>query len=202
MTDEWMSASEAHDLAVASVGEAHAASAIFDHVAAGLIEWEAAVITVEDASGRIRNVKTVHPDFWSRQHAAKVDQVWNANTLISFIPEDIGDGAYAWMGGSARIEKWQALGVKFNREQVISHFAPAMLAGAAKVCLERASPKFSELEKRAWIAEQPSMTADAAHIVFKQHPRFDGTKQEQFRKEWKEVRRTQRGRPPNNREQK
>lgn len=202
MADEWMSASEAFVMAREAVGNAHGASAIFDHVASGLIEAKAEKVTVEDAYGDIRQAEAVHPKFWSSTHVANVDQMWTIGTLISFIPEDIGDGAYAWMGGPARIEKWQAFGVKFNREQVISHFAPAMLAGAAKVCLERASPKFSELEKRAWIAEQPSMTADAAHIVFKQHPRFDGTKQEQFRKEWKEVRKTQRGRPPNNREQK
>jgi len=55
--------------------------------------------------------------------------------------------------------------------------------------------RFTDAERRAWIAEQRSMAADAGHKLFKAHPQFDGTKQDTFRREWGKIRGTKRGAP-------
>lgn len=55
---------------------------------------------------------------------------------------------------------------------------------------------FSSAERSAWIASQQQMSADNAYKAFKQHPRYDGTKQHAFREQGKDVRNTKLGRPP------
>lgn len=59
---------------------------------------------------------------------------------------------------------------------------------------------FTDLERKAWIVAQPQQSADNAHKAFKAHPCFDGTKQKEFRKEWKTTRETRVGRPRKSRE--
>lgn len=56
---------------------------------------------------------------------------------------------------------------------------------------------FADAERRNWIKEQVSMSADNAHKLFQENLRYDGTKQLEFRAEWKAVRQTKTGRPPN-----
>lgn len=178
MADEWMSAREAYGLAREAVGAAHAASAIFDHVASGLIEVKADKVTVEDAYGEIRQAESVHPKFWSHHHAAKVDQMWSTSTLRSFIPEDIGDGAYAWMGGPAKVETWQAFGVKFNREQVISYFSPEIARTPKQRSAanqDRKKPPLPDGKLRRWKDSLGSKFNDLGYeqlvdLVRKKHP--------------------------------
>jgi hypothetical protein len=55
---------------------------------------------------------------------------------------------------------------------------------------------FTDSERKQWIADQPQMQADAGYKLFRQQSRADGTKQKEFRKEWREVRSTKPGRPP------
>lgn len=54
---------------------------------------------------------------------------------------------------------------------------------------------FSDAERRAWIENTPVRNCDEAHRLFKADPRWDGTKQAQFRQEWAALRGAQRGRP-------
>lgn len=56
---------------------------------------------------------------------------------------------------------------------------------------------FADAERRNWIKEQVSMSADNAHKLFQENSRYDGTKQLEFRAEWKTVRQTKTGRPLN-----
>lgn len=54
--------------------------------------------------------------------------------------------------------------------------------------------RFSDAERHEWIRAQRMMSADAAHKLFKVEPRFDGTKQAAFRKDWSAIKNTTRGR--------
>lgn len=56
---------------------------------------------------------------------------------------------------------------------------------------------FSDSERRAFMIERSQRrgNVDDAHKEFKAHPRWDGTEQAEFRKEWRRVIRRGRGRP-------
>lgn len=55
--------------------------------------------------------------------------------------------------------------------------------------------RFTDAELRTWIKAQPRQPADTAFKELKAHPRYDGTKQDAFRKAWKMERGTGKGRP-------
>jgi hypothetical protein len=59
-----------------------------------------------------------------------------------------------------------------------------------------AVPRFTETERKDWIRNCSNMAGDAAYKKYKHEPRFDGTKQAEFRKEWTAIRGAKRGRPP------
>lgn len=54
---------------------------------------------------------------------------------------------------------------------------------------------FNNYERLQWIRDQPSMSADAAFRLYRLAPRYDGTKQTAFRADWRNERKTTRGRP-------
>jgi hypothetical protein len=58
-------------------------------------------------------------------------------------------------------------------------------------------PPFSDAERQEWIRSYPDRNGGDAHRAYRKEARFDGTKQRQFRDEWKEIRQSRRGRPPN-----
>jgi hypothetical protein len=62
-----------------------------------------------------------------------------------------------------------------------------------------ATAKYTNEERRQWMLNCPLREADAAHKLFKQEPRYDGTKQAEWRAEWRDVRASKRGRPPKGR---
>ena len=75
-------------------------------------------------------------------------------------------------------------------------FQPGSLSGPKSTIAESSFEQpFSDEERRQWMAEQPRQKADSAHAEYKKHPRYDGTNQPEFRKEWKKVKDTYRGRP-------
>jgi hypothetical protein len=78
--------------------------------------------------------------------------------------------------------------VLVNRDDLLREFPDIEGCPAAQ-------KPFTEEELKEWIKEQPQQSADDAHKKFKDHPRYNGIKQNEFRHEWKEVRKTGRGRP-------
>lgn len=56
---------------------------------------------------------------------------------------------------------------------------------------------FNDAERRKWMSNCGIANGDKAFKIFQQHPRFDGTKQKEWRQEWKEVHARGRGRPKN-----
>lgn len=89
---------------------------------------------------------------------------------------EIMDG-YAWRG------------IQINMDDL------KLALGAPLASSDVVNQPHSDAERRQWISNMPLMSADEAHKQYKQHPRFDGTKQPEFRVEWKEIKKTKRGRP-------
>lgn len=81
--------------------------------------------------------------------------------------------------------------VTVNRADLMREF-PTANSGAPA-----APMPFTDTERRHWIMEQASMSADNAHKLFRENSRYDGTKQLAFRAEWRAVRQTKQGRPIN-----
>lgn len=54
---------------------------------------------------------------------------------------------------------------------------------------------FNDVERAQWIREQAPMKVDDAFKLYRKTPRHDGTKQPEFRNQWREIRGTKRGRP-------
>ncbi len=93
--------------------------------------------------------------------------------------------------GDAKIMDGYAwLGIQINMDDL-----KLALGAPAKAERDAGFSPFTDHERQQWIAEMPLMTADEAHKQYRQHPRFDGTKQAEFRKEWREIKKTRRGRP-------
>lgn len=84
------------------------------------------------------------------------------------------------------------LDLRFDAEAVRQYCWPASRADDP----EPPEP-FNDAERREWIAAQPlTGGVDAAHRRFKDHPRYDGTKQDTFRIDWRNAHKQGRGRPP------
>lgn len=91
-------------------------------------------------------------------------------------------------------ENNKVIGLNCGREDVFTHVTVSR-NDLIKHCADPARITFDDEERRNWISEQPMMSADKAYPIYKNHPRYCGTKSDEFRKEWGEVKGTKRGRP-------
>jgi hypothetical protein len=131
-------------------------------------------------SPRLGPGEPIPPIFWNQWFAAAI--------------HGHGHGSVNWMGGSFAFHVEYEGAYTFMGEVTNVELRGYDLssASAAAPVLPR---RMTDDDRAAWIKAQSQMSADAGFKLFTAHPEYDGTKQPEFRKEWKEVRGTRIGRP-------
>lgn len=117
---------------------------------------------------------------------------------FSYLEDELrhGAGLLFWHDGSGQVfqdlfgggRKDSYVQVTVNRADLLREFPRHETAKSVEI------EHFSDVERQEWIKAQPMMSADKAHRIYKAEPKFDGTKQDAFRKEWRVIKQTNRGR--------
>lgn len=117
-----------------------------------------------------------------------------------------GDEPYAFERILGDVKSDEYRSVLVRRADLMRTFEPTQPPAhgnshAASVNIEPPSANaalpqpYSDEERRSWMRECAVRNADKAHALFKGEPRYDGTKQAEWRTEWRNVRNHSRGRP-------
>ncbi|WP_226017894.1 hypothetical protein [Novosphingobium sp. FKTRR1] len=126
-------------------------------------------------------------------------EVWRGGAVI------YSDGAAQLVSAKNKLTAW-AFDIAVHRADLVAAF-PSPVDGERIAAICEADPTeddgpadekpFNDQQRRDWMEAQPMGSADPAHKIYKQHPRWCGTKLPEFRAEWKQVKGTRQGRPPN-----
>jgi hypothetical protein len=186
--EEWLSAAEAVQFTVRRTGVS-LENAILERARDGLISARANRFIVEGpVRGRPSGLTPQTSDGYA---VLPKDFFWaGANEALSA----------NWVAGDFRTwvnSRWEcrAYGVEFRTADIVSmcpQYVPRGTDSKSHIS------KHTMLELSEWIEALPLIKGDSAFQIYRLDPRFNGVKQEEFRRLWTQIKGTTPGRQPKN----
>lgn len=119
--------------------------------------------------------------FWWAEDNPALEADWEIGTFIT------------WVNNNN--DKWTAIGVEFHSGDLVSSLPLGNITDSVEHHESSSVESFSDDERRQWIQNQTERNGDKAYKIYRSEERFDGTKQDAFRMEWRELKGRGRGRP-------